>query len=175
MDHFISRKRRKVEDVAESQTAEADEESTDFKLAILTSLHADADSSSLLECLLASNGSVESASSLYSRQASHTSIARRRKFKSSVLGYQGSLSDFNITSAGQPLSRKTLLTKKGKTLHLYAPQDIEEHTPCSIIHNFLPQDEADALLKELLHEAPTFERTRFKLFDRVVESPHTTW
>jgi len=65
------------------------------------------------------------------------------------------------------------MSKKGKTLHLYSPEDIAAHTPCSIIHNFLPAEEADALLEELLLEAPTFERQSFKLFDNVVSSPHT--
>jgi hypothetical protein len=175
MDSFIVRKRRKVEDASVTPLVLREEESTDFKLAILTSLHPKAESSALLECLLVSDGDVEGASELYVQQQSGDSKLPRKRFKSSVLGYQGSLSDFSVTNDGQPLTRKLPLTKKGKTLHLFSPRDIEEHTPCSIIHNFLPQSEAEALLKELLAEAPSFERTRFKLFDRVVESPHTTW
>ncbi|KAI7287999.1 hypothetical protein KC345_g150 [Hortaea werneckii] len=65
------------------------------------------------------------------------------------------------------------LTKKGKTLHLYSPEDIEAHTPCSIVHNFLTSSEADALLRELLGEVPGFRKETFQLFDRTVESPHT--
>ena len=65
------------------------------------------------------------------------------------------------------------MTKKGQTLHLYTPEDIAAHTPCSIIHNFLPAREADDLLRELLEEAQTFERQTFKLFDNVVQSPHS--
>jgi hypothetical protein len=170
MDSFIVRKRRKIK-ASPDIPLHDEEESTDFKLAMLTSLHLNADSSALLECLLASDGSIESASELLRRQEAQE--LPKRRFNSSVLGYQGSLSEFNVTSDGQPLSRKPLLTKKGKTLHLYSPKDVEEHTPCSILHNFLPMIEADAILKELLHEAPSFERTKFKLFDRVVESPHT--
>ena len=66
------------------------------------------------------------------------------------------------------------LTRKGKTLHLYSPEDISAHTPCSIVHNFLPSDLANSLLSELLVEAQTFPRASFKLFDNVVQSPHTT-
>ena len=66
-----------------------------------------------------------------------------------------------------------MLTKKGQTLHLYTPEDIAAHTPCSIIHNFLPARAADDLLRELLEEAPTFGRQTFKMFDNVVQSPHS--
>src|SRR5699024_7127643 len=65
------------------------------------------------------------------------------------------------------------LTKKGRTLHLYSPQDISAHTPCSIIHNFLSSDEANALLSELLAESPHLSRRKFQLFDRTVQSPHS--
>ncbi|KAL8775531.1 MAG: hypothetical protein Q9209_000027 [Squamulea sp. 1 TL-2023] len=47
------------------------------------------------------------------------------------------------------------------------------HTPCSIIHNFLEAQVAEDLLQELLEEAPSFERQTFKLFDNVVQSPHS--
>lgn len=43
-----------------------------------------------------------------------------------------------------------------------------------MIHNFLSTEEADAMLQELLQEAPTFKRDKFQMFDRAVESPHTT-
>lgn len=57
---------------------------------------------------------------------------------------------------------------------MFDPEDIEEHTPCSIIHNFLPSDLANDLLNELLEEAKSFERNTFKLFDNVVSSPHSS-
>jgi hypothetical protein len=64
-------------------------------------------------------------------------------------------------------------TKKGQTLHLYTPESVDQHTPCSIIHNFLPKDTAAALLEELLAEAETYESATFRLFDNIVKSPHT--
>ena len=57
---------------------------------------------------------------------------------------------------------------------MQSPKDIETHTPCSIVHNFLSPGQADALLQELLRETPTFQKTAFQMFDRAVESPHTT-
>ena len=83
---------------------------------------------------------------------------------SGVIGYQSSLTAFNITSNGSSTAKR-VLTKKGKTLRLYSPEDVAAHTPCSIIHNFLPTDEANALLKELLDQTHTFSRDKFKLFD----------
>lgn len=69
--------------------------------------------------------------------------------------------------------RTKALTRKGQTLHLYTREDIAAHTPCSIVHNFLPALEAEGLLRELLAEAGTFEKQTFKLFDNVVQSPHS--
>jgi hypothetical protein len=66
------------------------------------------------------------------------------------------------------------MSKRGTTLHLYSAEDIAAHTPCTIIHNFLPSSEADALLVELLEESKSFEKITFKLFDSVVTSPHTS-
>jgi hypothetical protein len=173
MDAFVSRKRKRVER-PEKATAQVptppredgpqnEEESTDFKLACLTSLHANLDESTLLEALLASEGSVE--------QAQTTTSPKKRSAPCTV-GFQSSLSSFRLASQeGGPAKKQ--LVKKGQTLHLYSPEDIEAHTPCSIIHNFLPAKQADELLVELLAEAETYNSIEFKLFDKVVWSPHT--
>ncbi|KAK8227650.1 hypothetical protein HDK90DRAFT_520082 [Phyllosticta capitalensis] len=165
MDAFVSRKRRKLSPPHDSSndSTSAEEESTDFKLAILASLHPGLDQGLLLEALMTADGSVERASENLGRNST-----RKRP---AGIGYQSSLSSF-AASAG-PRGAAKRLTKKGKTLHLYSPEDIETHTPCSIIHNFLPAGAADALLREILGETPSYGRDQFKLFDRVVESPHT--
>lgn len=170
----MSRKRRRLSLEIEVEsgppptaiTNEQDDDSTDFKLAMLASVHPDMDHVLLLDILLAENGSVEAALENLSKDSKTT----RKKQSTPGIGYQASLTSFNIGSSS---IKKQTLTKKGKTLHLYSPDDIAAHTPCSIIHNFLEKGEADALLRELLQEAPTFQRERFKMFDRVVESPHT--
>jgi hypothetical protein len=182
MDAFVSRKRRRISPSNEvpaldhtsnlpGETETNEEESTDYKLAILVSLHPDKDEGTLLETLLASNGSVEHA--LESLKA-NSSTPPRKKPAASGSRYQSSLSSCRVTVTGKVGIAKKPLTKKGKTLHLYTPEDIEAHTPCSIIYNFLPPDEADALLEELLEEAPTYDKTStFQLFDREVSRPHT--
>jgi hypothetical protein len=180
MDAFVSRKRKRddeKEDILTPQgptpphenAVQDEEESTDFKLALLASLHPSLDENTLLEALLAAEGSVEQASgSLTPRGAS----SPRKRSAPPTVGFQSSLSAYRITSQGGGPSKKQLV-KKGQTLHLYSPEDIEAHTPCSIIHNFLPTKQAEELLVQLLDEAPTYQALEFKLFDRVVWSPHT--
>jgi len=147
-----------------------DDDSTDFKLAMLSSLRPYIEQHTVLDILLAHGGSVEKAS------ASMKNLESSPK-KSSTIGYQSSLSAFvapnRTEDPGSPVKKPKILPKRGRILHLYSPEDVAIHTPCSIIHNFLPADEANALLEELLEEAPTYKRMTFKLFDSVVQSPHT--
>lgn len=183
MDSFVTRKRRKpspsthhsTNDIvlnfhtnAEINQVGGDEESTEVKLAILASLHPDVDQAVLLDYLITGDGCVSTVSQALSsarNQPSHR--------KSVTIGHQSSLAAFRIGGDSQKSKKPRLLTRKGQTLHLYTPEDIAAHTPCSIIHNFLPAAEADELLEELMKEAQTFERQTFKLFDNVVQSPHS--
>jgi hypothetical protein len=166
MEAFITRKKRKME-----ADADDEDEPTDVKIAILSSLHPNLDQEDLLDILLAHDGSVSAASA-------SLQTPRPTKRSSGVVGSQSSLKFYSSTSAGDSRSpspkKSRLLSKKGTTLHLYDPDDIAEHTPCTVIHNFLPPDDADKLLLELLEESKTFEKITFKLFDNVVSSPHTS-
>ena len=150
-----------------------DDDSTDFRLATLVSLFPNVEQATLLDLLISANGSVEAVQNSLDCTSGPTSP---RKRAATSVGYQTSLSSFRSaeSSALDPSSTKRrALTRKGQTLHLFSPEDIATHTPCSIIHNFIPTDQADRLLEELLEEAPTFERQTFKLFDNVVQSPHS--
>lgn len=149
-------------------------ESTDFKLAILSSLHPDKEQEVLLDYLLAYDGSVEGATDALSGKIRKTDDESPRK-RSAANGYQSSLTGFANPNEGDKNGTMAArsLTKKGRTLHLYDPKDIERNTPCSIIHNFLSKEDADACIRELIDEMPTFYRGRFMMFDREVESPHT--
>lgn len=165
------RKKTKLSpDGAKLQSRPQDDESTDFKLAILASLHPDRSQNILLDYLLAYHGSVEDVSQALTAPMKGESPRKRN----AINGVQSSLASFATREQGDTTtSSKSLLTKKGRTLHLYSPEDIETHTPCSIVHNFLAGDVADALLQELLSEEPSFRRDKFQMFDRAVESPHT--
>ncbi|KAM3462496.1 hypothetical protein NHJ6243_004076 [Beauveria neobassiana] len=163
-----SRKRKSTED-APSQAADTAhvDEPTEVKLAMLSSLHPKIDQDTLLDVLLAHDGSVKEASASLRH-------VRPEPTKSGVIGYQQSLKQYALPADPTLSHTKKLKSKKGSTLHLFDPVDVSEHTPCTIIHNFLPPDVANDLLKELLAESETFERITFKLFDNVVSSPHTS-
>ena len=178
MDAFVSKKKRKLcspEDTTTMQDISSlsapDDESTDFKLALLSSSHPYIEQQILLDVLLAHDGSVEEAS-----KSLRPAGSPRKASASAATGYQSSLSSFVAQNDNSEVQAKRtkLLSKKGKTLHLYDPADVAAHTPCTIIHNFLPIEVANALLEELLKEAPSFEPITFKLFDNVVQSPHTS-
>jgi alkylated DNA repair dioxygenase AlkB len=147
---------------------EEEELTTDVKLAILASLHPQLDQDVLLDVLLACDGSVSEASAAV-KSASPT------KKRIAGTGYQQSLRSFTVSSnSSLAPAKKKLKSKKGSTLHLYDPEDVAEYTPCTIIHNFLPSQLANDLLRELLEESKSFEKITFKLFENVVSSPHTS-
>ena len=178
MDAFLTRKRPRSpasssglfnqnESTGRSTNA-FDDDSTDIKLAILSSLHPDRSQEDLLELLLNHDGSVEA--TLQAISSSSDLGSRPSKKRPSAMGLQSALS-----FGGGPQAPAVLqtLTKKGRTLHLFRPEDIAVHTPCSVVHNFLPLDLADELLTELLPEVPSYTSATFRLFDNVVKSPHT--
>ena len=179
---FVSRKRRRVEgSTAPSREPhrppdmpdiEDDAGSTDIKIATLASLYPSLELESLLDVLISADGVLEKAIELL--EIPPTSIHPGSQFPR-VTGFQTSLSPFQCKSdrPGATTSRLTPLTRKGITLHLYSPEDIAAHTPCSIILNILPTSEANELLKELLEEATTFGQQSIKVFENVVQSPHT--
>ncbi|KEF60394.1 uncharacterized protein A1O9_01954 [Exophiala aquamarina CBS 119918] len=153
-----------------NQDKEDEDESTDVKLAILSSLHPGKTQADLLELLLSCDGSVDNAIAVLSAAGDNTPhIAKRRQ---TIPGIQSAL-PFTTGNKSPSKSHTQQLTKKGKTVHLYTPRDIADHTPCSIIHNFLPTKLANALIEELMVEVPSYESITFKLFDNVVKSPHT--
>ncbi|KAK2613637.1 hypothetical protein N8I77_000537 [Diaporthe amygdali] len=182
MESFVKRKRKATpaddqKTISDADIEVADDEPTEVKLAILSSLHPGFSQEALLDILLEHDGSVASASSsLSAPSTSESSISPSKKAANSVVS-QTSLRHFAAPrpSDGVPAAKKTkLLSRKGATLHLFDPGDIADHTPCSIIHNFLPADLANGLLTEMLDESKSFEKITFKLFDNVVSSPHTS-
>ena len=136
MDAFITRKKRKSSpnpSSAKKAPVGDDDEPTDVKLAILASRHPHLDQETLFEILIAHDGLVSEA--LSSLQNSRT--LRR---PTGIVGPQSSLKSFATVPPAPdtaPSPKKArLLSRKGKTLFLYDPADIAEHTPCTIVHNF---------------------------------------
>ncbi|RSM11524.1 hypothetical protein CDV31_006735 [Fusarium ambrosium] len=168
MKAFLTRPKRKASPPPQPEP----EEPTEVKLALLSSLHPTFEQEDLLDILLAHDGSVSEASA-------SLKVRPQVKKGNRVIGYQQSLKQYASPSSSSSLAttspvKKKLKSKRGSTLHLYDPEDVAEHTPCTIIHNFLPADDANALLKELLEEAKSFEKATFQLFENVVSSPHTS-
>ncbi|KAJ5774979.1 hypothetical protein N7457_009875 [Penicillium paradoxum] len=189
MDAFVSQKRPRLwnankEPESNQESSSPPEDSTDIKLALLLSLFPGVKQDELLDILVSCEGSVENASSLLSEKGSapYTLVSKKRAAVGSSLGMQTSLTSHVFTTAEdgsmKPIhaissKRKLLPPKKGKTLHLYSPEDIAAYTPCTIVHNFLPAKEANNLLFELSEESKHFSRYDFQLFNRTVQSPHT--
>ena len=171
IDAFVSRKKRKLSlPSQESAQSCREDDCTEVKLATLASLFPHVNQEILLDSLISSEGCVEAA-----KETLMLTISPAKRPARGNIGYQSSLSSYRqipeIRSNLRMSSKR--LTRKGQTLHLYSPEDISDHSPCSIIHNFLPTQEAIDLLKELLEEVTTFKRQKFKLFENTVESPHT--
>ncbi|KAI0100612.1 GRF zinc finger domain-containing protein [Nemania sp. FL0031] len=177
MDAFLRGIKRKSA-VAQNSAVDDDDddgdESTELKLAMLASLIPDISQEVLLDALSANDGSVDqAAASLLDAQT-----GPKKPRPAVIVGSQTSLRSFASRpprAEGTGVAKRVkLMSKKGSTLYLYEPEEIAEHTPCSIIHNFLPPEEANDLLREMLEESKSFEKATFKLFDNVVQSPHTS-
>jgi alkylated DNA repair dioxygenase AlkB len=148
-----------------------DDADTTTKLTLLLSLHPTLPIDLLLETLVSHSGSVSAATAALTApfrapdpSSPPPSKQQRRQ--------QTSLTTFLST----PLtSTRIRPPKKGETRHLYTPSSIAATTPCTLFHGFLPPNTADSLLKELLKTSESFGAPQeFKLFDRVVKSPHTS-
>ncbi|KAF9364137.1 hypothetical protein BGX34_002405 [Mortierella sp. NVP85] len=54
------------------------------------------------------------------------------------------------------------------------PDDVAKHCPCTLMFNVLDKDLATRLLRAMLKDSETWNRNRWWLFERMVESPHKT-
>lgn len=189
MDVFVSRKRPRLQPdhnphhaSPPATTPTPDEESTEMKLALLLSMYPDIPQEGLLDVLISCGGSVEAASStLTTRQQQQTrtpTTTTGSKNQTSLLPHITTKPKApSPPTTNKPRPRPKLKpkppTKKGQTLHLYTPDSIATHTPCTLLPNYLPPTQATTLLTELLDESVHFTRSKFQLFDRTVQSPHS--
>ncbi|CAG8524256.1 15557_t:CDS:1 [Acaulospora colombiana] len=89
----------------------------------------------------------------------------------------GKTTNLNEILKWPPSSGKTLKVKARNikpVLQLYHPHDVSERTPCTLIHDVLPKDLANSLLKVMLKESETWQRNQWWLFERMVTSSHTS-
>ncbi|KAL4913525.1 hypothetical protein BDW62DRAFT_192401 [Aspergillus aurantiobrunneus] len=175
MDRYLSRKRLRSPPVETQTVLPADDDaSTDIKLAQLVSLFAETPQDTLLDILVSCSGSVETAISTITEQKQHL----KRPRTTGAPGTQTSLTSHILVSPSKGKNatakrQRNPVVQKGKTLYLFSPEDVAAHTSCTIIHNFLPPEQANALLSELLDESQHFSRHQLQIFDRTVESPHS--
>jgi hypothetical protein len=108
-----SKKRRRLSPYAGSGDDDQEHETTDFKIAVLSSLHPDRTQDVLLDYLLAHEGKVNAATRALATATE--SPSPRKSTRSAMNGVQSSLSNF----ATGVKTTTQLLTKKGRTLHLY--------------------------------------------------------
>ncbi|KAL4948319.1 hypothetical protein BDW69DRAFT_95177 [Aspergillus filifer] len=187
MDRYLSRKRPHTPppNTVPSED-DHDDASTDIKIARLVSLFPDITQDILLDILVSCAGSVETAITTITEQKH---LAKRTRTApvtapSAATAIQTSLTSHVLASPSPAKSPKNgnhkgqtkriPTVRKGKTLHLYSPEDVSRYTSCTIIHNFLPAETANALLLELLDESKHFSRLKLQIFERTVESPHST-
>ncbi|KAL4995266.1 hypothetical protein BDV10DRAFT_134587 [Aspergillus recurvatus] len=179
MDRYLSRKRPHSPVKPQFATLDDDDASTDIKLAQLVSLFPNTPQDTLLDILTYCSGSVETAVATITEQKQ---LPPKRP-RTTATAVQTSLTSHIAVSPGKrdenvgdsiPKKTRNPVVQKGKTLYLFSPEDVAAHTSCTIIHNFLPPEQANALLLELLDESQHFSRYQQQIFDRVVESPHST-
>lgn len=82
------------------------------------------------------------------------------------LRWKGSLDDTSSPSSSRERAPKPLV--------LYSPDDVAKHCPCTLMFNVLDKDLATRLLQAMLKDSETWNRNRWWLFERMVESPHKT-
>ena len=161
--NFQRKRKRASHDSYEVSSAKEELESTEYKIALLASLFPYLQQDAIVETLLSHDGDLDK-----TQRTLNAPIRYKRGSSTILVGHQQQLSFFRpaVSSSANPV-------KKGQILHLYSSGDIARLTPCSIIHEFLPSQMAQDLLKELLVDVPSFKKERFKLFGNIVESPHT--
>ncbi|KAF3931299.1 hypothetical protein ABW19_dt0201140 [Dactylella cylindrospora] len=157
-----------------------EEESTDFKLALLSSLQPSLSPETLLELLLTCSGSVEEASKLAtsknisgpSSKRPSTAITTQSSLSTYLSDNQG-ISGIGDVTSSRPIPFPLPPVPKSQTIHLTTPSQVPYHAPATLHPSFLPTSIANQLLNECLNEVPSFGKYEFRLFERNVSSPHT--
>ncbi|KAF9543171.1 hypothetical protein EC957_001233 [Mortierella hygrophila] len=100
------------------------------------------------------------------------SLNDRLRWKEPPLTFDPTATSIDSTTPSS--STPAVKLKPPKPLILYSPEDVAKHCPCTLIFNVLDKDLANRLLKSMLIDSETWNRNRWWLFERMVESPHKT-
>lgn len=80
------------------------------------------------------------------------------------------ISDVLRAKDDQPIAS----TSRLPVLTLGTPDLVARHSPCTLILDVLDQNLAGELYLEMIEESEAWQRNKWHLFDKEVESPHTT-
>jgi|SRR6185312_7361769 len=102
-------------------------------------------------------------------------VAASSTFKfSTPISVQSQETPYSINNALKWSPGSTTARKNLPVLLLHDPVDVSHHTPCTLLLNVLPQELATSLLLKCLEESPSWYKYEWYLFDRLVQSTHTS-
>lgn len=79
-----------------------------------------------------------------------------------------------MTVLQQAPSTTKKIIPRAPPLMLSNPSLVAQHTPCTLHHSVLPPELACRLFYTMIEESQSWQRNKWWLFDRLVESPHRT-
>jgi alkylated DNA repair dioxygenase AlkB len=140
---------------------------TETKLEQITSVYNEISPETALEMLISCNGKVAEVLELLGPTAAEfTKSAPKSE-------YQSTLKRF-VDQEPLSFSKKLRTDVKGKTIHIFDPEQVEHLVPCTMKLKVFPPDLADKLLQFLLEDSQTWTQNQFYMFERQVASHHTT-
>ncbi|KAG4304185.1 hypothetical protein PORY_002366 [Pneumocystis oryctolagi] len=165
-----------------------DNDDTEMKLGLLASVFPNDSVEVLLEKLVENEGSVENTLNAYINPCfKRKNIPSKRKKQKRIDEFIEKtehkrrctlLTKQNLSSISLPIKMQfdnfvdTSKRVNTHVLHLYFSEQINNLTPCTLIHNVLSNEIANSLLLKMMKESETWKRHEFRLFERNVVSPH---
>lgn len=181
-----------------------DEQDTEILITLVASLltRKNLEDADILDALVRTEGNVEAAAEILNKQPPSSKrkrignnldnwVKRGRKEEGPSKPRKGetvalkSIKPTSSVSTSKPVDLMTVLRQppsspkknsvpKLPPLTLATPAMIKKHTPCTLHHSVLPQELACELFYTMLDLSKDWQRNKWWLFDRVVESPHRT-
>lgn len=141
---------------------------TDTKIQQIISVYNEITTESALELLISCNGRVVDVLQLLDSTLGTKSCKKVHKSE-----YQATLKRFIDQKDSIALLKKPRTNIKGKTIHIFDPEQVKQLLPCTMNLQVFPSDIADELLRFLLKDSQNWTENRFYMFDRHVASHHT--
>lgn len=159
------------------------EDTTDEKLTKLKSYFPEVSNETLLELLVSCSGDTSRVLDLLEVNKEETCKGNLcARSQSKRVNYQTTLKRFVVDSECDDhehkqkgkIPRMLDSTIKGRTYHLYDPDMVNRHLPCTFHLDVFPKELADRLLTVLLKDSKEWTSRSFYMFERLVKSHHST-